>query len=126
MKTNLNQHDKNKAGQSADFSESPATETKSQQIRTDLAGIIDHKVALLSVAGAAVNLNSEPCLEKIAHELEATGITKSDIRTAVESGRFLGLYPTLGAEVFKQACSNATDDEFEYAADEKETSASCA
>ena len=126
MKTNINEYCKNKAGQSADFSESPAMETKSQQIHTDLAGIIDHKVALLSVAGTAVHLNAEPCLERIVHELEATGITKADIRTAVESGRFVGLYPELGAKVFKHACGNATDDEFEYAADEKEISASCA
>lgn len=55
-----------------------------------IAGIIDHKGALLSVAGTAVTSNCEPCLERIAMELEPTGITVAEIRQAVDSGRFLG------------------------------------
>jgi hypothetical protein len=76
-----------------------------------LPGIIDHKVTLLAVAGAAVNADAEPCLDKIVHELEGTGVTKDDIREAVESGRFLGVRPDLAAKVFERNCDEADEQE---------------
>lgn len=76
-----------------------------------LSGIIDHKLTLLAVAGAAVNADAEPCLDKIVHELAGTGVTKADIREAVKSGRFLGVRPDLAAKVFERDCADSDEHE---------------
>ena len=76
-----------------------------------LSGLIDHKLTLLAVAGAAVNADAEPCLDKIVHELEGTGVTKADIREAVKSGRFLGVRPDLAAKVFERNCAEIDEEE---------------
>jgi hypothetical protein len=116
MKTNIKEQSESVEHYSADAKEVSTVEVGLRQMHPDLAGIIDHKVALLSVAGTAARLNAENCLEVIVQELEATGITKSDIRTAVESGRFVGAYPELGAQMFEHTCSTSADEESEYAA----------
>jgi hypothetical protein len=77
----------------------------------EISGIIDHKLTLLAVAGAAVNADAEPCLDKIVHELEGTGVTKADIREAVKSGRFLGVRPDLAARVFEGNCADEDEQE---------------
>lgn len=76
-----------------------------------LSGLIDHKLTLLAVAGAAVNADAEPCLDKIVHELEGTGVTKADIREAVKSGKFLGVRPDLAARVFERDCAEMDEEE---------------
>jgi hypothetical protein len=70
----------------------------------EVRGIIDHKVLLLSVAGAAVASDCDPCLREIVPELEDSGISESDIRRAVEEGWFLGADAKLGTDVLKKAC----------------------
>lgn len=53
--------------------------------------IIDHKVALLSMAGAAASIGCDQCLDEIIPELRATGVTKEDIQKAVAEGKVLGI-----------------------------------
>lgn len=72
----------------------------------EIGGIIDHKVVLLSVAGAAVVSDCDPCLREIVPELEAAGINEADIRRAVEEGWFLGADAELGADVLDNFCDH--------------------
>ena len=87
--------------------ESEPAEIERRRSRTKIPGIIDHKVTLLAVAGAAVSADCDPCLDRIIPELEGAGITKADIRLAVKSGRFLGAYPDMGANVFDKKCRHS-------------------
>jgi len=72
----------------------------------EVGGIIDHKVVLLSVAGAAVASDCDPCLRKVVPELEDAGIDEADIRRAVEEGWFLGADAELGADVLENVCDH--------------------
>ncbi len=74
------------------------------QIRTE--GIIDHKVALLAIAGAAVKADHESCLDMVIPELEGAGITRDDIREAVRSGRFLGAHSGFAERVVNHNCED--------------------
>ncbi len=76
--------------------DNPAAED-SRQVNTpvDLSGIIDHNSALLALAGAAVEADCDPCLDRIAPELEGVGMSKTDIRNAVKNRRFPRAFPKL-------------------------------
>lgn len=67
-----------------------------EAIRAQVSGIIDHQSTLLAVAGAAVYADCDPCLDAVAPELESVGMSKADIRDAVESGRFPRAFPKWG------------------------------
>lgn len=64
--------------------------TKNEQ-RTDIPVIIDHKVALLAAAGAAMTAECRPCLNDIMPELEEAGVSEADLRWAMENGQFSGV-----------------------------------
>lgn len=72
---------------------SSSNATRQAQVPEKISGIIDHKVVLLAMAGAAVNADCDSCLDMIAPELEGVGMSKADIRSAVESRRFPGAFP---------------------------------
>ncbi len=55
------------------------------------SNIIDHKIALLSMAGVAASAGCDQCLDEIIPELKATGVTKEDIQKAVAEGKALGI-----------------------------------
>lgn len=84
-----------------------ADDSQRVSIPAELSGIIDHNSALLAVAGAAVSADCDPCLDAVIPGLEGVGITKNDVRTAVESGRFPGAFPHLTAEMFERVCAAA-------------------
>ncbi len=67
----------------------PETTQKEQQ-QTDIPVIIDHKVALLAAAGAAMTAECRPCLDDIMPELAEAGVSEADLRWAIENGQFSG------------------------------------
>ena len=87
-----------------------ADDSQRTSIPAELSGIIDHNSALLAVAGAAVSADCDPCLDAVIPGLEGVGISKDDVRTAVESGRFPGAFPLLTAEMLERACAAAGED----------------
>ena len=87
-----------------------ADDSQRVSIPAELSGIIDHNSALLAIAGAAVSADCDPCLDAVIPGLEGVGISKDDVRTAVESGRFPGAFPHLTAEMFERACAAAGED----------------
>jgi hypothetical protein len=90
-----------------------ADDSQRALIPAALSGIVDHNSALLAVAGAAVSADCDPCLDAVVPELKGIGMSKDDIRAAVESGRFPGAFPHLTAEVFERACAVASEDELD-------------
>ena len=87
-----------------------ADDSQLAPIPAEFSGIIDHNSALLAVAGAAVKADCDPCLDAVVPELASVGITRDDIRAAVESGRFPRAFPHLTAETFERACAAAGED----------------
>ena len=83
-----------------------AEEPKGNQNRSEIPGIIDHKVILLAVAGAAVKSDNQPCLKEIVRELEQAGVAEEDIRRAVENGQLPGVYGRLGTDVLGRVCDD--------------------
>ena len=75
--------------------DSTAEDSKQVHARVEFSGIVDHNSALLALAGAAVEADCDPCLDRIAPELEGVGMSKTDIRNAVKSRRFPGAFPKL-------------------------------
>lgn len=71
----------------------------------DIAQIVDYKVTMLIVAGAAMAANCEPCLNKIVPDLIEAGVADEDIRKAVEIGQFVKDKP---AAIMKQAADILT------------------
>jgi hypothetical protein len=88
-----------------------ANDPKAPPLPAEFSGIVDHNSALLAVAGAAVSADCDPCLDAVAPELEGIGMSKDDIRAAVQSGRFPGAFPRLTAEMFERACAVAGEDD---------------
>ena len=91
----------------------PKSNDVEPEFRAEMPGVIDHKVALLAVAGAAASADCDPCLDRIVPELEGAGITKADIRSAVESGKFLGAYPENAVKIFERECRDDRKDQVE-------------
>ena len=89
----------------AAFQESATIELNESKKPASVLGIIDHKLMLLAVAGAAVTADCDPCLDLVVPELEQAGVSKDDIRGKVEEGRFLGAYPELGEKVLQNTCA---------------------
>ena len=87
-----------------------ADDSQRALIPAAFSGIVGHNSALLAVAGAAVSAECDPCLDAVVPELAAVGISKDDVRAAVESGRFPRAFPQLTAETFEQACAAAGED----------------
>lgn len=77
----------------------------------EVPGIIDHKLALMAVAGAAVATDCDPCLDKVAPELEQAGVARDDIRRAVKSGQFSSKYVEMGTQALGHICEDIFDDE---------------
>ncbi len=72
-----------------------ATENSEQQ-QTDIPVIVDHKLALLAAAGAAMTADCRPCLNDIMPELEEAGVSEVDVRWALENGQYSGINADLG------------------------------
>ena len=87
-----------------------ADDSQKVALAAEFSGIIDHNSALLAVAGAAVSADCDRCLDAIVPELEGIGMSKDDVRAAVESGRFPRAFPHLTAETFERACEAADED----------------
>jgi len=103
---------RNNARQTRQTDIGPASnDSRRARVPVEFSGIVDHNSALLALAGAAASADCEPCLDEIAPELEGVGMTKADIRNAVESGRFPGAFPLLSAELIERAHASVHGDE---------------
>ena len=92
------------------FHRSAAGDSRLAPILAQFSGIVDHNSALLAVAGAAVSADCDSCLDAVVPELAGVGMSKDDVRAAVESGRFPGAFPHLNAETFQRACTAAGEE----------------
>ena len=79
---------------------SNAPKIRDEQSAKDIAQIVDYKVTMLIAAGAAMEVNCEPCLNKIIPDLVEAGVAEADIRKAAEIGQFVKDRP---AAIMKEA-----------------------
>ena len=79
---------------------SNAPKIRAEQSAKDIAQIVDYKVTMLIAAGAAMEVNCEPCLNKIIPDLVEAGVAEADIRKAAEIGQFVKDRP---AAIMKEA-----------------------
>jgi hypothetical protein len=75
------------------------------QAANEIPQIVDYKLTMLIVAGAAMAANCEPCLNKVVPDLFEAGVAESDIRKAVEIGQFVKDKP---AAIMKEAADALT------------------
>ena len=81
-------------------------QTQTPKIRP---GLIDRKVTLLILAGAAMAGNCEPCLRKIVADLKEDGVGGDEIRGAVLVGQFVKEKPI---QLMKEAADSLTGTHF--------------